>query len=318
MKRMRTAKEAGDTEAAKKAAEETTEQVERLASLLPTREQIANRARGLWEQAGKPSGRDEELWHTAENQLLREAREKSPVNLGKPGQSVEESTAEAAAEQGSVTLTDKQKEQFIGRIGRARDDGGEASFVPASSVWNTARTDSPEQALTMLDELAKLDGGTQTLREIEQGAEWIGREPARLVQELSADAERVTELTKRFVAGKNLMHDLSAKLVQQAEAVKATSDKGEMLKFLQMQDTLATLERNLLAVRKGSARTTSAGRIVTGPSRIIGDVPLGEVDLAKLDDVIDRAGGVESIQEMATRAAASENPGQLIRSLRQS
>jgi hypothetical protein len=33
----------------------------------PTREQIIHRAYELWEQAGKPDGRDEEFYHEAEN-----------------------------------------------------------------------------------------------------------------------------------------------------------------------------------------------------------------------------------------------------------
>jgi Protein of unknown function (DUF2934) len=35
----------------------------------PTREQIIHRAYELWEQAGKPDGRDEEFYHEAEKEL---------------------------------------------------------------------------------------------------------------------------------------------------------------------------------------------------------------------------------------------------------
>ena len=35
----------------------------------PTREQIIHRAYELWEQAGKPDGRDEEFYHQAEKEL---------------------------------------------------------------------------------------------------------------------------------------------------------------------------------------------------------------------------------------------------------
>ena len=34
----------------------------------PTREQIIHRAYELWERAGKPDGRDEELYHQAEKE----------------------------------------------------------------------------------------------------------------------------------------------------------------------------------------------------------------------------------------------------------
>jgi hypothetical protein len=35
----------------------------------PTEEQIKVRAHELWEQAGKPEGREEEFWHQAEKEL---------------------------------------------------------------------------------------------------------------------------------------------------------------------------------------------------------------------------------------------------------
>ena len=35
----------------------------------PTKEQIIHRAYELWEQAGKPEGRDDEFYHQAEQEL---------------------------------------------------------------------------------------------------------------------------------------------------------------------------------------------------------------------------------------------------------
>jgi hypothetical protein len=43
----------------------------------PTDEEIRIRAHQLWEQAGKPEGREEEFWHAAE-QELRNADKSSP------------------------------------------------------------------------------------------------------------------------------------------------------------------------------------------------------------------------------------------------
>jgi len=37
----------------------------------PTEEQTSKRARELWEQAGKPEGRDEEIWHQAERSFSK-------------------------------------------------------------------------------------------------------------------------------------------------------------------------------------------------------------------------------------------------------
>jgi hypothetical protein len=35
----------------------------------PTEEQIRSRAHELWEQAGRPDGREDEFWHQAEREL---------------------------------------------------------------------------------------------------------------------------------------------------------------------------------------------------------------------------------------------------------
>ena len=44
----------------------------------PTEEQIRSRAHQLWEQAGKPEGREDEFWQLAEQELLNEDKS-SPV-----------------------------------------------------------------------------------------------------------------------------------------------------------------------------------------------------------------------------------------------
>ncbi len=38
----------------------------------PTEQEIRERAHRLWEQAGKPEGREEEFWHAAEQELRNE------------------------------------------------------------------------------------------------------------------------------------------------------------------------------------------------------------------------------------------------------
>lgn len=40
----------------------------------PTEQEIRERAHRLWEQAGKPEGRDEEFWQAAEQELRNEDR----------------------------------------------------------------------------------------------------------------------------------------------------------------------------------------------------------------------------------------------------
>ena len=44
----------------------------------PTKDQVIHRAYELWEQAGKPEGRDEEFYHQAEQELRNEGKS-SPV-----------------------------------------------------------------------------------------------------------------------------------------------------------------------------------------------------------------------------------------------
>jgi Protein of unknown function (DUF2934) len=44
----------------------------------PSDEQIRVRAHQLWEQAGKPEGREDEFWRLAEQELLNEDKS-SPV-----------------------------------------------------------------------------------------------------------------------------------------------------------------------------------------------------------------------------------------------
>jgi hypothetical protein len=45
----------------------------------PTDEQIRIRAYTLWEQAGKPEGREEEFWHLAERDLQEPANDSEPT-----------------------------------------------------------------------------------------------------------------------------------------------------------------------------------------------------------------------------------------------
>jgi hypothetical protein len=41
-------------------------------SVTLTHDRIADRARAIWEQRGRPQGEDERIWHEAEDQLKRE------------------------------------------------------------------------------------------------------------------------------------------------------------------------------------------------------------------------------------------------------
>ena len=60
-----------------------TAELEQQASTMdkPTEEQIRRRAQEIWEQAGKPEGRDEEIWHQAERELQQDPSHQTPDNL---------------------------------------------------------------------------------------------------------------------------------------------------------------------------------------------------------------------------------------------
>jgi len=47
----------------------------------PTDEQIRIRAYELWEQAGKPAGREEDFWHLAERDLQHHADQDGPERI---------------------------------------------------------------------------------------------------------------------------------------------------------------------------------------------------------------------------------------------
>jgi hypothetical protein len=55
----------------------------------PTKEQIIHRAYELWEQAGKPEGRDQEFYHLAEKELQAQPAAESAKETDKeiPGDS---------------------------------------------------------------------------------------------------------------------------------------------------------------------------------------------------------------------------------------
>lgn len=45
----------------------------------PMEEQIRTRAHELWEQAGKPDGREDEFWHAAEKAVKHETEDISVI-----------------------------------------------------------------------------------------------------------------------------------------------------------------------------------------------------------------------------------------------
>jgi hypothetical protein len=66
------------TERLLKLVKDLQEQLREPAMENPTEKQIVRRAYELWEQAGKPEGRDQEFYHLAE-QELRDADKSSPL-----------------------------------------------------------------------------------------------------------------------------------------------------------------------------------------------------------------------------------------------
>jgi hypothetical protein len=60
-------------------AEELIERARALAK--PTEEKIRKRAREIWEENGRPTGRDEEFWLQAERELQEEELKETPDDI---------------------------------------------------------------------------------------------------------------------------------------------------------------------------------------------------------------------------------------------
>jgi Protein of unknown function (DUF2934) len=72
----------GDRETNQRILAFTTE-LEQQASIMekPSEDQIRKRAQEIWEQAGRPEGRDEEIWLQAERELGQDPSHRTPDNL---------------------------------------------------------------------------------------------------------------------------------------------------------------------------------------------------------------------------------------------
>lgn len=56
----------------------------------PTHQEVENRAKQLWEDYGRPSGRDTEIWYEAERQLSRGSPDSQTGTIVAPTKQLEE------------------------------------------------------------------------------------------------------------------------------------------------------------------------------------------------------------------------------------
>lgn len=56
---------------------EETPEIGEASTMTLAHDQIADRARAIWERRGRPQGEDEKIWHEAEDELKREMRIRS-------------------------------------------------------------------------------------------------------------------------------------------------------------------------------------------------------------------------------------------------
>lgn len=112
-------------------------------------------------------------------------------------------------------------------------------------------------------DIEKATGGTISLKETSELADIIGNDPADLMQAISKDASTVSQQHARLVAGKEMLQSLARQVTTEAQAVSTGVAKTPD-KLNKLLELTAQLHVNLKTVQTGAARTTSAGRIITG------------------------------------------------------
>lgn len=93
----------------------------------------------------------------------------------------------------------------------------------------------------------------------------LGEDPAALRGNIKLIAAHAADMDKYLVAGKALLYDMAREARSLATRVNfgtATPEEMKSLSFL--QENMADLMGSVTALRKGAARTTSAGKITTG------------------------------------------------------
>ncbi len=129
--------------------------------------------------------------------------------------------------------------------------------------------DAAKQAINLVSdalapEIDKMKGGVQTLQQTNELADILGEEPAKLMANLSIDAQGASTMAARVVAGKQLLQSVGRQIANEARIVGLGTATPERLNKL--IDTMGNLQTHLKTTITGAARTTSAGRIRTAAS----------------------------------------------------
>lgn len=93
----------------------------------------------------------------------------------------------------------------------------------------------------------------------------LGEDPATLRGNIKMVAAHAADMDKYLVAGKALLYDMAREARSLATRVNFGTATPEELKSLSfLQENMADLMGSVTSLRKGAARTTSAGKITTG------------------------------------------------------
>ncbi len=165
---------------------------------------------------------------------------------------------------------------------------------PAFRSFNEARSEAMPETKEMLDSLVmyvkpKLDkymkGEVRTHREVEKYADFLQENPQALYARMQQTVKNVADLDATITAAKGLTYSLTREMRRLATKIHFGASTAQDKAALQLsQKRLTDVFGMTLAIRKGAARATSAGRIETGESDLAGKLAgTGDVDeLVKL------------------------------------
>ena len=165
---------------------------------------------------------------------------------------------------------------------------------PAFRSVNEARSEAMPETKEMLDSLVmyvkpKLDkfmkGDVRTHREVEKFADFLQEDSKALYARIQQTTKHMADLDATITAAKGLTYSLTREMRRLATKIHFGSATPEDTTALQLaQKRLTDVFGMTLAIRKGAARATSAGKISTGESDLAGKVAgTGDMDeLVKL------------------------------------
>lgn len=153
---------------------------------------------------------------------------------------------------------------------------------PAFRSFNDARSEALPETKEMIDSLAmyvkpKLDkymkGEVRTHREVEKFADFLQEDSKALYARMQQTVKSMADLDATITAAKGLTYSLTREMRRLATKIHFGASTAEDKAALQLsQKRLTDVFGMTLAIRKGAARATSAGRIETGEADLAGKI----------------------------------------------